>query len=232
MPARATRKPPLIFVHGGYGDAWCWEPYFLPWFAAKGWPAYALSAARPRHQQRRRDAVHRGPRRLCRRCRACRRRARRRADPDRPLDGRRDLERMWRRARSAAPRCWRPCRLRDCCRSPRGSPQRIPTTCRIRRARPDAPVGRILKALRPFYFSDRVDPAILAGGHFHLKGESPRALFDLVAAAALGAAHDSAVAGVRHGRRRRPDLDSRRCAARPQGITASTPRSCPAAPTC
>ena len=43
LPARATRKPPLIFVHGGYGDAWCWEPYFLPWFAAKGWPAYALS---------------------------------------------------------------------------------------------------------------------------------------------------------------------------------------------
>ena len=37
------RKPPLLFVHGGYGDAWCWEPYFLPWFAAKGWPAHALS---------------------------------------------------------------------------------------------------------------------------------------------------------------------------------------------
>src|SRR6185295_5799861 len=43
LPARATRKPPLLFVHGGYGDAWCWEPYFLPWFAAKGWPAHALS---------------------------------------------------------------------------------------------------------------------------------------------------------------------------------------------
>jgi non-heme chloroperoxidase len=30
-------------VHGGYIDAWCWEPFFLPWFAARGWPAHALS---------------------------------------------------------------------------------------------------------------------------------------------------------------------------------------------
>src|SRR5260221_8538776 len=37
----------------------------------------------------------------------------------------------------------------------------------------------ILKALRPFYFSDRVDPAILKEALFHLKGDSPRALFDL-----------------------------------------------------
>jgi len=37
----------------------------------------------------------------------------------------------------------------------------------------------ILKALRPFYFSDRVDPAILREALFHLKGESPRVLFDL-----------------------------------------------------
>lgn len=38
-----TREPPLLFVHGGYCDAWCWEPYFLPWFAAQGFPAHALS---------------------------------------------------------------------------------------------------------------------------------------------------------------------------------------------
>ena len=42
-PSRATRKPPLLFVHGGFCDAWCWTPYFLPWFAARGWPAHALS---------------------------------------------------------------------------------------------------------------------------------------------------------------------------------------------
>ena len=43
LPASATRKPPLLFVHGGYCDAWCWEPFFLPWFAARGYPSYALS---------------------------------------------------------------------------------------------------------------------------------------------------------------------------------------------
>ena len=43
QPARASRKPPLLFIHGGYCDAWCWTPYFLPWFAARGWPAYAMS---------------------------------------------------------------------------------------------------------------------------------------------------------------------------------------------
>ncbi len=36
-------KVPLLFVHGGYCDSWCWEPHFLPWFAALGYPAYALS---------------------------------------------------------------------------------------------------------------------------------------------------------------------------------------------
>ena len=50
LPARATGKgngngpkPPLRFVHGGYCDSWCWEPHFLPWFAAQGYPSYALS---------------------------------------------------------------------------------------------------------------------------------------------------------------------------------------------
>ena len=43
LPANESRKPPLLFVHGGYCDAWFWEPYFLPWFAARGYAAYALS---------------------------------------------------------------------------------------------------------------------------------------------------------------------------------------------
>ena len=43
LPATESRKPPLLFVHGGYCDAWFWEPYFLPWFAARGYAAYALS---------------------------------------------------------------------------------------------------------------------------------------------------------------------------------------------
>jgi non-heme chloroperoxidase len=37
----------------------------------------------------------------------------------------------------------------------------------------------LLATLRPFYFSDRMQPALLAEAVRHLNGESPRALFDL-----------------------------------------------------
>ncbi|PTD95857.1 alpha/beta hydrolase [Pseudothauera lacus] len=40
QPARPT---PLLFVHGAYTAAWCWDEHFLPWFAARGWTSYALS---------------------------------------------------------------------------------------------------------------------------------------------------------------------------------------------
>ncbi|HEX2649672.1 MAG TPA: alpha/beta hydrolase [Burkholderiales bacterium] len=36
-------KTPLLFVHGAYVGAWCWEEHFLDWFAARGHPAHALS---------------------------------------------------------------------------------------------------------------------------------------------------------------------------------------------
>lgn len=39
---RAARTP-LLFVHGGYVGAWSWAEHFLPWFAARGFPVYALS---------------------------------------------------------------------------------------------------------------------------------------------------------------------------------------------
>lgn len=40
---RAPHPVPLLFIHGAYTAAWCWEEYFLPWFAAQGFAAYALS---------------------------------------------------------------------------------------------------------------------------------------------------------------------------------------------
>ena len=53
LPARANggargrrderAKPPLLFVHGGYCDSWCWDAQFLPWFAQQGYPSHALS---------------------------------------------------------------------------------------------------------------------------------------------------------------------------------------------
>jgi pimeloyl-ACP methyl ester carboxylesterase len=35
--------PPILFVHGAWHGAWCWEKYFMPYFAGKGYPVYALS---------------------------------------------------------------------------------------------------------------------------------------------------------------------------------------------
>ncbi len=41
--AGAEARAPLVFVHGAYVGAWCWAENFLPWFAARGHPVYALS---------------------------------------------------------------------------------------------------------------------------------------------------------------------------------------------
>jgi len=37
------RPTPLLCVHGAYASARQWDPFFLPFFAANGYPAYALS---------------------------------------------------------------------------------------------------------------------------------------------------------------------------------------------
>jgi non-heme chloroperoxidase len=45
--ARAPRgKPkatPLLFIHGAYAAAWCWDEHFLPFFAEQGYDCYAVS---------------------------------------------------------------------------------------------------------------------------------------------------------------------------------------------
>jgi non-heme chloroperoxidase len=38
-----AHKPPLLFVHGAFAGAWCWDEFFLPWFAARGYDAHAVS---------------------------------------------------------------------------------------------------------------------------------------------------------------------------------------------
>jgi pimeloyl-ACP methyl ester carboxylesterase len=180
LPANRTRKPPLLFVHGGYADAWCWEPFFLPWFAAQGWPAHALSlrghgasagadtlfiaglddyVADVEHVASQFDAA--------------------------PVlighsMGAAVLERMMatRPVRAAALIAPVP---------PTGL---LPVAARLATTRPDYlshMIGLdptrlsqdILKALRPFYFSRDVQPAILREAIAHLSQESPRVLFDL-----------------------------------------------------
>lgn len=42
-PERPSNRPPLLFVHGAYTGAWCWDEHFLPFFAQHGYAAHAIS---------------------------------------------------------------------------------------------------------------------------------------------------------------------------------------------
>ncbi len=42
-PTSTRRRTPLLFVHGMWHGAWCWEEHFLPYFAQHGYSAHALS---------------------------------------------------------------------------------------------------------------------------------------------------------------------------------------------
>lgn len=43
FPETAPKSTPLLFVHGSFADARCWEEHFLPYFAEQGYAAHALS---------------------------------------------------------------------------------------------------------------------------------------------------------------------------------------------
>ncbi len=49
--------PPILFIHGAYHGAWCWEEYFIPYFSALGFSCYALSL-RGHGQSEGRDNLH------------------------------------------------------------------------------------------------------------------------------------------------------------------------------
>lgn len=38
-----SRPNPILFIHGAYTAAWCWQDNYLPWFAERGYACYALS---------------------------------------------------------------------------------------------------------------------------------------------------------------------------------------------
>jgi alpha-beta hydrolase superfamily lysophospholipase len=42
-PVSAARSTPILFVHGMWHAAWCWEEHFLPYFAQHGYASNALS---------------------------------------------------------------------------------------------------------------------------------------------------------------------------------------------
>ena len=43
VPETGARPTPVLFVHGMFHSAWCWEEHFLPYFAQSGYAAHALS---------------------------------------------------------------------------------------------------------------------------------------------------------------------------------------------
>lgn len=50
-------RTPLVFIHGGFVGAWCWEAHFLDWFAGRGWECHALSL-RGHGNSEGQDAIH------------------------------------------------------------------------------------------------------------------------------------------------------------------------------
>ena len=43
QPDRKSNKPSLLFVHGAFAGGWMWTETFMPFFAAAGYPCYAVS---------------------------------------------------------------------------------------------------------------------------------------------------------------------------------------------
>ena len=181
LPRGASVKPPLLFVHGGYCDAWCWEPFFLPWFAAQGFPSHALSLRGHGASGGRESLFVAGLDDYV-------------ADvehvaatlPSPPVlighsMGAAVVERLLttRPIRAAAlmapvpPGGLGPVASRLLAWQPEYL---------VNMQRLDAPhlSGDVAAALRPMYFSETIDPQILAEAMAHLTIESPRVLLDLV----------------------------------------------------
>jgi non-heme chloroperoxidase len=175
-----SRKPPLLFVHGGYSDAWVWEPYFLPWFASKGYAAHALSLRGHGTSGGRETLFVAGLDDFA-------------ADVEHVMGslpgspvlighsmGAAVVERLLAThpIRAAALICPVP---------PAGL---MTIATRLATESPDYPLQfsqfdpgkmskHVLEALQPYYFSDDVAPEILAHATSHLCAESPRVLLDL-----------------------------------------------------
>jgi pimeloyl-ACP methyl ester carboxylesterase len=43
LPSSPRDAPPILFVHGSWHAAWCWDEFFLDHFAAHGYAAHAIS---------------------------------------------------------------------------------------------------------------------------------------------------------------------------------------------
>src|SRR3712207_3600508 len=43
QPERVSCATPILFVHGAWHGAWCWDKHFMPYFAEQGFNVHALS---------------------------------------------------------------------------------------------------------------------------------------------------------------------------------------------
>jgi non-heme chloroperoxidase len=180
LPATRSQKPPLLFVHGGYCDAWFWEPYFLPWFAERGYPAYALSL-RGHGASGGRDALFLAG--LDDYEADVEHVAGTLASPPILIGhsmGAAIVERIVakRPVRGAALLAPLPPAglLAIATRLAASHPDYLVHVSNVDQSRLSADV---LTALRPFYFSADVSPTVIAQAVRHFHSESPRALFDL-----------------------------------------------------
>ena len=180
LPDKPNGRPPLLFVHGGYCDAWCWEPMFLPWFAARGYAAHALSL-RGHGRSHGADTLY--------------------------MAGLGDYESDVEFVAAQLPEppilighsmgaaivelivAKRPVRGAALL-APIPPAGLLPVATRLATENPDYLMqmsaldpsrlsAAVLDALRPYYFGEHVDPRMMAEAARHLNAESPRALFDL-----------------------------------------------------
>ncbi len=177
---KVAPKPPLLFVHGGYCDSWCWDPHFLPWFAENGYPSYALSLRGHGASGGRESLFIAGLDDYA-------------ADVERVAAmlpappvlighsmGAAVVERLLATRPVPAAALLAPL-------PPSGL---LTMAARLATERPDYLMqmamldpsklsSHVLETLRPFYFSDDVAPALMVEATMHLGVESPRALLDL-----------------------------------------------------
>jgi pimeloyl-ACP methyl ester carboxylesterase len=182
LPAKNNnaRKPPLLFVHGGYFDAWCWTPYFLPWFADKGFAAYAVSLRGHGGSAGRETLFVAGLDDYA-------------ADVEHVAAGLSAPPVLIGHSMGSAVverlMATRPV-LAAALFSPIAPTGLLPMAARLAAEQtedllvllqfdPARLTTHVLETLRPFYFSDDVAPEILAQAPSHLSPESPRVLLDL-----------------------------------------------------
>ncbi len=183
LPVRKNgngRKPPLLFVHGGYCDSWCWAPHFLPWFAARGFAAHALSLRGHGASGGRDTMFVTGLDDFA-------------ADVEHVAAGLPVPPVLIGHSMGAAVierlLATRPVRAAALL-SPVPPAGLLPMAARLAAEQPESLIrlsqfdparltAHVLEVLRPFYFSADVAPEILAEATAHLCAESPRVLLDL-----------------------------------------------------